>query len=287
MMPIAIDPTERRAQASAAKAPVTPLRAARTILLAGLGCAGLVGLSVVANALLSGLAGPPPARKIMVSRAAADMPDLRDGVPALVAGGEAARSSPMSAPREPAAAPAALPSAVAAPSEADTAAHPAEPTFTPRTQAAAEPAPVPLAEARPAPKPIPLPPIQNAALVPPARVASPVAAARTVALVAPSPRETTRARPAPAVSTSFAALPPEPAAHEAPVARRKPAPAVAARVKPAAAQVATAAPAAAALEAEETEVFGLKMPSLAPAGRKLVEGVQALGDAVRDLPGKF
>lgn len=276
MMPLAIDPTERRAEAPAATRPGLR-RAGRPILLAGLGCAGIVGLSVIANTMMAGLAGPPPIKKSLVSRAAADMPDLRDGVPALVS---SPSMPPAPAPRDVGAVSTTAAPMVAALPKADTVAPP------PRPEVKAEPAALPRAEA----KPRPAPPIEAAAVVMPARVAAPVAAARTAALVAPSPKETTRARPAPPTSTSFAALPPEPPARELPAARKKPAPVAAARVKPAPAQVATAsaeAPSRAAPEPEETEVFGLKMPSLAPAGRKLVEGVQALGDAVRDLPGKF
>ncbi|MGH1591969.1 hypothetical protein ACRBEV_30715 [Methylobacterium phyllosphaerae] len=72
----------------------------------------------------------------------------------------------------------------------------------------------------------------------------------------------------------------------------KPAPkAVAARKAPATARPAdkakVAAPATLAqaepAEAEETEVLGIKLPSLAPAGRKLKESVDALGDAVKNV----
>ncbi|MGT2478734.1 hypothetical protein ACU4GR_07315 [Methylobacterium oryzae CBMB20] len=38
-----------------------------------------------------------------------------------------------------------------------------------------------------------------------------------------------------------------------------------------------------ASEPEETEVLGIKLPSLAPAGRKLKESVDALGDAVKKV----
>jgi hypothetical protein len=31
----------------------------------------------------------------------------------------------------------------------------------------------------------------------------------------------------------------------------------------------------------------MKVPSLAPAGRKIAEGVEALGNAVRNLPSAF
>ena len=43
----------------------------------------------------------------------------------------------------------------------------------------------------------------------------------------------------------------------------------------------TVADATPAPDSEETDILGVKLPSLAPAGRKLREGVTALGDAVR------
>ena len=55
-------------------------------------------------------------------------------------------------------------------------------------------------------------------------------------------------------------------------------------------QEASAEPAAApaaAPEPEQSEIFGLKVPSLAPAGRKIAESVEALGNAVKNLPNQF
>jgi hypothetical protein len=50
----------------------------------------------------------------------------------------------------------------------------------------------------------------------------------------------------------------------------------------AAPQVAQAEP-----EPEQTEFLGVKVPSLAPAGRKIAESVEALGNAVKSLPDHF
>ncbi|WP_156375764.1 hypothetical protein [Methylobacterium sp. Leaf125] len=184
-----------------------------------------------------------------------------------------------------------------------------------------KPAGVTLAEARPpeqrvsealpvekptaapvATKPARLPPIENAAVLPPARPASLVPATRTAALIAPLPNETTRSR---ATNGTFTALAPEGPKHN-PVAKTpetrasvdkpvvvkpvatKPVVAKAASAKPAkpetapAPQVAQAEP-----EPEQTEFLGVKVPSLAPAGRKIAESVEALGNAVRNLPDHF
>lgn len=49
-----------------------------------------------------------------------------------------------------------------------------------------------------------------------------------------------------------------------------------------------AAPAPAETEQlEGTEVFGLRVPSLAPAGRKIQESIEALGGAIKSLPDRF
>ena len=50
---------------------------------------------------------------------------------------------------------------------------------------------------------------------------------------------------------------------------------------------AKAAPAVTAASDDETEVFGIKVPSLAPAGRKIRESVEALGEAVKGIPDRF
>jgi hypothetical protein len=59
-------------------------------------------------------------------------------------------------------------------------------------------------------------------------------------------------------------------------------------VTEAAASLGQAAPAPAETEhLEGTEVFGLKVPSFAPAGRKIRESVEAFGAAVKSLPDIF
>ncbi|WP_331297743.1 hypothetical protein [Methylobacterium oryzae] len=69
----------------------------------------------------------------------------------------------------------------------------------------------------------------------------------------------------------------------------KPAPKAATRQTPAPTRTADKAKGAATVaqaepaEAEDTEVLGIKLPSLAPAGRKLKESVDALGDAVKNV----
>jgi hypothetical protein len=303
MMPIAIDPSETRTQTKPGKAPI-----GRLVLLGGLGIGGIVGLSVTANALLSGLAGPPP-MPVSLSRTAANWPELKDGVPDLVT------RSPVKA--------IALPAADSAPPAKVASADPDVPlVMTPATDSALRPSlagasdspaaskataknpslPIPSARtpaaapaAANAPKvtAVPAPPrrppmIENAALIGPSREAPVLAPAKTAVAVAPLRTETVRARSA---ESAFAALPPEPAKAAAEAA--KPAKAAAAKPKPDAkakpAAVAQAAPVQAVAEAEPetTEVFGLKLPSLAPAGRKIRESVEALGDAVRGIPEKF
>ncbi|NEU11820.1 hypothetical protein G3T14_06710 [Methylobacterium sp. BTF04] len=279
MMPLAIDPSEMRAPARPAKAPAPRRAVGRPIALALLGCVGLVGLSAGCYAMLSGLAGPQviknQAARIKIGPMAVDMPDLRDGVPALAPIVTTSRPPP---PSEPVTLQAGV--SPASPITTLAAIVPDRPGTGPVTLEAPKPD-LPAKTAR-------VLPLENAALVPPARIAPLIPAARTAALVVPSSGETKRARIS--TTTSFAALPPEPASAETPSPRKKPAPAIVrAKVSPPT-HVATAAPSAqpsAEPEAEETEVFGMKVPSLAPAGRKFVEGVQALGDAVKSWPDKF
>jgi hypothetical protein len=285
MMSVTIDPSETRR-------PVTPTLSPapgrlRLVLLSGLGVLGLAGFTALASSMLGSLAGPQFARASIrtaaVTQKASEWPDLRDGVPAL------APATPVTAPDKPAplaAAPAAPDVEVVTPA----AIQPAPvPTPMPAAITTAPPAQKPRVETVAAAKSARLPPIENAMVLPPARPASLVPVARTAALVAPSPAETTRSR---ATNGTFTALPPE---REAPKHKAAAIPAQAKSVaakpvaaKPAPAKVAAAAPPQVAeAEPEQTEVFGLKVPSLAPAGRKLAEGVEALGKAVRSLPDHF
>ncbi|MCJ2083059.1 hypothetical protein [Methylobacterium sp. J-090] len=270
-MSIALDPSEMRApvEGRAPGTPKAPSRVGRLALMTVLGGVGLVGLSAGAYSMLSGLAGPPPS-KVRMGRVSADWPDLRDGVPAL---------APSHRPSSPVPVPAAIEAAVPDPAPLKAVSAPVE----------AKPAQV--ASVAPAAKPARLPVIENAATVPAAPAVALVEKARTAPLVAPTPIETTRARTT--TGGTFAALPPAPALSEA-APKPKAAPVVA-RTKPAAKpapataeKVAAAQPAQASEpEVEETEMFGMKVPSLAPVGRKLVEGVEAFGNAVKRFPEQF
>ncbi len=151
-------------------------------------------------------------------------------------------------------------------------------------------------------KPVRLPQIENAAVLPPARPASLVPATRTATVIAPLPNETTRSR---ATNGTFTALAPETPKHSpvAPKAEARTTAAKPAAPKPAAdrssvARAQSAKPAKpetaaapqvaqAEPEPEQTEFLGVKVPSLAPAGRKIAESVEALGNAVKSLPDHF
>ncbi|MCJ2045672.1 hypothetical protein MKK58_14205 [Methylobacterium sp. J-078] len=310
MMPVTIDPSQTRSPA----APARPARPnLRVVLLSSLGVLGLAGFAALASSMLGGLAGPqytrPTIQSAAMTQKASEWPDLRDGVPALapakVETVKVANSGPESAKAETVAsmtgtvpaearaperaasvvAVSAAPKAVATPSPIQTAV--AQPAITPAAVTPDVPAPQKRIEAAATPKPARLPPIENAAVLPPARPAALVPVARTATLIPPSPNETTRSR---ATSGTFTALTSE---REAPQKRVAPSPVAHAKpaaVKPVPAKVAAAAAAPepqAEVEAEHTEVFGMKVPSLAPAGRKLAEGVEALGNAVKNLPNSF
>ncbi|GEP02995.1 hypothetical protein [Methylobacterium oxalidis] len=301
MMNVSIDPSEARTAAVSGDA--EPSRQAATtsrpalggklriVLLGGLALGGVAAFSSASMSFLGGLAGPPP-KPIAINRSAADWPDLRDGVPALATGSVAREAAVVTQPAETPALP--LPEPVAPLRAAlDAQAQPSE-------IAAPAPQPVP---ARPAAEKVPAkraPMIENVATVAPAREAVVVSAVKTAHALSPARSQTVKARTA---DVAFAALPPEPAKEtakeaakeafkDAPKEAAKPRSKTAAAKPPAArkTEVASAEPAptaAAADEPETTEVFGLKVPSLAPAGRKLRESVEALGEAVKGLPEKF
>lgn len=326
MTELALDPTETRQPRTAAqgKPPGRPLR--RIALASALGVAGL-GAFAVASAFLSDLTGSrstarPPA---VAKQSAADWPDLmKDGLPALATGSlpEAGAPRQIALPAADAAStritagpaaepvPAAAPKPLAAvePAVALPASTPAAATEATMPAVSKPAVPKPAAPERAAAKPAPT--IENAPVIAPARQAGVLPPPnRTAPTVAARPAETVRARTA---STSFAALPPAPdkAAAEKPAARavptesrkdpakpaeakaeaaeqakKKPEKTVAAR-KPQPTAVASAEPAAPA-EPEETEVFGIKVPTLAATGRRIGASVEALGDAVKGLPDKF
>lgn len=310
MMPVTIDPSETRRPAPPVARP--PRAGLRLVLLSGLGVLGLAGFTALASSVLGGLAGPqfvrPTLKSAASTQSASDWPDLRDGVPALAPVKPVTDRAPakpisetVSATPEPDRTVAATASTARPSAAMPLAATPVPPAPVVSSSPAATPAALTQAakpaEAAAAPKPARLPPIENATVLPPARPASLVPATRTATLVAPSPAETTRSRATPG---TFTALPPEPEASKrktvvtAPQPTIKPPAAQAAKpahaAKPPVPKVASATapePQAAEAEPEHTEVFGLKVPSLAPAGRKLAEGVEALGNAVKSFPDRF
>ncbi|WP_375462345.1 hypothetical protein [uncultured Methylobacterium sp.] len=291
MIDLALDPSETRVPAEAAPR----RRVGRIVVLGLLGLAGTGAFAVAASTVLSGLAGPQRA-PAAIRQGAADWPDLKDGLPALATG-----SVPAAVPavREIVTAPAEPARLVAIPARADAvpwidpdtrrAEGPAE-AGHPTTAAAAKPGAVRSKDAdlnaepevsaqRP---PRPMPSIVHVPVIGPSRQATLVAPVRAAAL-APLPAETVRAR---TTDPTFAAPPAEPARVKPRAeaqAKRSPA------EKPVAARTAAAETKAAPAETadEDAEVFGLKIPSLAPAGRKIRESVEALGDAVKSLPDHF
>lgn len=287
-MDIALDPSERRPVRAPVKvAPAATRRPfSRIVLASALGVVGLGAFAAATTGLMAGLTEPKPAAVTVGRGSAADWPDLKDGLPVL----SEARAEPDPATtatlRNPAAEAALVPGNA--------------------SLNAAGPMPQPAAEPAVTVPPRPAPSIQNVSVVgeAPARQAAVVPPpSRAAATVAPRPSETVRARSA---ATSFAALPSDPAAPkpspvpkteaketkpETPRADKPRDPSkdaardsVKDKAKPVAARkppvqaVADAAPAAPAVAAEpdETEVLGIKVPSL-----------KAIGEAVRSLPDRF
>ena len=285
MIDLALDPSDTRPHRSPEARPGRKPNL-RLVLIGLVGASAVAGFGVAASTLMAGLAAPAPIKRAPMSRAA-DWPELKDGLPA-VAG--IVPAAPVAAkptePEKPALRMAVLPDALApAVSPA-----PASPVVPAPAKAApvAPPAPaksvaVPEAPTKRIPTPTPVTPIATR------QVVVPLPPTRTAALQPPRASETVRARDAAAPAAAPAAKPltPTPAAasektaHKA-VAANKPTlakkTAEAAKPGAAAATVAQAEPAD-----EETEVLGIKLPSLAPAGRKLKESVDALGDAVKNV----
>ncbi|MCJ2135424.1 hypothetical protein MKK69_15420 [Methylobacterium sp. J-026] len=277
MIDLALDPSETRET----RYPVAPPRRGRDLRvllfgLAGLGVLG--GFGVAASTLMAGLAAPAPvkvATTVAAGGRAADWPDLKDGLPAMAGavGAKPADTQP--------AAPVAQAPRMASLSDG----------FTP---AAAPIAPSPRAKAadvaelptRRIPTPTPVMPVAAS------RQVVPLPPARTAALLPPRPAETVRARalvepaappaPKPVAAAAPAATPEKPAKPAPKIVAAKPSPPVKTAEKAKRPAPATVAQAEAA-EPEETEVLGIKLPSLAPAGRKLKESVDALGEAVKSV----
>jgi hypothetical protein len=281
MIDLALDASETRAT----RRPDGRTAKLRIVLFGLAGAGALGGFGVAASSLMAGLAAPAPV-KFVASGRAADWPDLKDGLPALAGSGKAA-STQAEKPTEPAG------SALRMAGLPDSFAPPAAGTTVASADAAAIPMPAPTqAAAAPVPParriPVPTPVVPLAA----GRQVVPLPPARLTALQPPRASETVRARdvPEPAAAprpVATAAPPATPAAVSEKI--EKPARKVAASHKPPAAakpaeKVKGATTAVAQAEpAEETEVLGIKLPSLAPAGRKLKESVDALGEAVKSV----
>ncbi|WP_375409440.1 hypothetical protein [uncultured Methylobacterium sp.] len=269
MMSVTIDPSEtRRSPQALARRATSPVL--RNLVLGVLGSGALVGFSVGAYSMMGEFARPQLA-KVAIGRQAAEWPDLKDGLPAMVSStGEAARPPSRNGDAENAGAKSANAKSADVKSTSAALALPAVPV------AATVPDAPPRNAAASSPRP--LPPIETATVVASVRIAPLVPPAAMASPVPPSRAETVRAR---AAETQFTALPADPSAQPSPRPVKK-APMASARAKPVPGPVATPQTAVAAqpAEPEETEVFGIKVPTLASSGRKFVEGVQSLGDAV-------
>lgn len=271
MIDLALDASETRAHASPRLRPESK-PGLRTVLVGMAGLGALGGFALAASSLMAGLAAPAPVKPspmpMAASGRAADWPDLKDGLPALAGpGGTAALPAPVPAQAD---RPAETPASAARMTGLS---DPVTPSAAPAQAAAATAAPT-----RRIPVPTPVVPIAAA------RQVVPLPPARVAALQPPRASETVRARegaePAAAPKPVAAAAQSEKPARKAVAAHKAPA-AVKTADRPRGG--ATTAVAQAEPAAEETEVLGIKLPSLAPAGRKLKESVDALGEAVKNV----
>lgn len=267
----------------------------KPILIGGVCAAALTGFAVAASSVMADLVVPPKVTRgpAIDKGLAASWPDLKDGLPAMAGTPVKVTESKVSASSAPAPRMASL---------GDPMAYSAGPAASP-------PPPQPVVARSTPVKPtdrIPVP--TEVAVVANAPAAKVVAPSRTVAALAPRPSETVRARDEAVKPIEEAAKPRDeaprtreaavekPVSHPAaakakPVAAKPPAPepakVAAAKVAPPKPVAAAAKPpvthtAAAEADSDETEILGVKLPSLAPAGQKLKEGVSALGEAVRN-----
>lgn len=268
MIDLALDPSETRETRN----PAAPPRRASNLRIVLFGLAGigvLGGFGVAASTLMAGLAAPAPIKVTANPGRAADWPDLKDGLPAVA--GTVAVVAPEPKPAEPVAQ---APRMAALPESFTPAAAPSKPPAASPSSKAADAAVPPT---RRIPTPTPVAPLAAS------RQVVPLPPSRTAALQAPRAAETVRAHAVvePAPKPLAVAAPPASSAKPAPkvvAAKPAPAPKTADKTKRTA-TVASAEPA----DPEETEVLGIKLPSLAPAGRKLKESVDALGDAVKSV----
>jgi hypothetical protein len=265
MIDLALDPSETRETRN----PAAPPRRASNLRIVLFGLAGigvLGGFGVAASTLMAGLAAPAPIKVTANPGRAADWPDLKDGLPAVA--GTVAVAAPEPKPAEPVAQ---APRMASLPESFTPAAAPMKPPAASPPAKAADAAVPPT---RRIPTPTPVAPLAAS------RQVVPLPPSRTAALQAPRASETVRAHAVVEPAPKPVAAAPEKTAKPAPKAiAAKPAPTKTADKTKHTATVASAEPA----DSEETEVLGIKLPSLAPAGRKLKESVDALGDAVKSV----
>lgn len=316
MSELALNPSETRT----ARPKSVATNVLRPLVLAGLGAGALAGVAVAASTFIGDLLAPPArsaatvgtAAPVVQSGLASQWPDLMDGLPAVA--GAAAKtvvSTSVAAPKvEPlrmaalSNPPSTIPGldAVTPPSSLPAASTQAEPP-TKRI-----PVPTSVATIAPPAATKPVMPTRTAALVPPRETVRaqdetpkpeqdaakrPHEVSRPVQEAAKRPPESTKPRQEAAKTRDEAHRTREAAAKPAPprpnveaaatvsektkkvAAAHKPTPHAPDATKP-------TVVASASADAEETDILGVKLPSLAPAGRKLREGVTALGDAVRN-----
>ncbi|MBE7197904.1 MAG: hypothetical protein INR70_08885 [Parafilimonas terrae] len=280
----------------------TPSRRRLTgpVVIGVVGAAALGGFAMAASSVIGDLIAVPvkTVAPVIDRGLASKWPDLKDGLPAIA--GATTKPKPVIAETVAATPPGLAPGQVASLTNLPAAILAASP------QASVTPAP----QRKPEPPTVRIPVPTEVAVNLPPNAAKPVMPSRTAALQ--GPRETIRARdetpPAPQEAATRpreeTAKPREavaekrPAAPKPAIASAAPKPAVASaaptpdkarkavaahKPAPAAHQEAkTTTVASAAPETEETNILGVKLPSLAPAGRKIQESVSALGDAVRN-----
>lgn len=286
MSELALNPSETRSIR-------TPSRRRLTgpVVIGVVGAAALGGFAMAASSLIGDLIDVPvrPVAPVIDRGLASKWPDLKDGLPAIA--GATTKPKPVVVETVAATPTGLAPGQVASLTNLPAAILAASP------QASVTPVP----QRKPEPPTVRIPVPTEVAVNLPSNTAKPVMPSRTAALQ--GPRETIRARDettsAPQEATARpreetakpreAAVEKRPAASKPAIASAAPAPdkarkAVAAhKPAPAAHQEAkTTTVASAAPEAEETNILGVKLPSLAPAGRKIQESVSALGDAVRN-----
>lgn len=290
-----LDASETR-PARATAAPQGRRASFKPYIIGGACAAVLAGFAVAASSVMADLVAPSKiSRAPAIGKGLAESwPDLKDGLPAKagIVVKEAAKKPE---------APAAGPRMASLPDPMTLASSPPAPQQ--QQPVASKPAQV-----RPAER---IPVATEVAVVANPPAAKVIGPSRTVASLSPRPAETVRARDEAVrpdteatkareeTSRSREAAAEKPATHPSPakpkaVAAKQAAPepakvaaakaavpkttaSTAAAPKPAVTHTATAE-----ADSDETEILGVKLPSLAPAGRKLKDGVSALGDAVRN-----